>query len=63
MRIVTQLMKGISGIEWFPLIALCLFVLVFIVILVHTFSIKKERDEAYGRIPLDEEETDDDLDA
>ena len=56
MRIVTSLFDSIEGIYWFPVIALFLFVVIFIIMTIHTFSLKKGHEEELSRMPLDTDE-------
>ncbi|MBK6347866.1 MAG: CcoQ/FixQ family Cbb3-type cytochrome c oxidase assembly chaperone [Bacteroidales bacterium] len=56
MGIVTRLFNDIEGIYWFPIIALLLFILMFIVMVVHTLTINKTRDRELSRMPLDTDE-------
>jgi hypothetical protein len=58
MRIVTSLFDSIEGIYWFPMVALFLFILIFIVMTVYTLTMKKSRDEELSRMPLDTSEPD-----
>jgi hypothetical protein len=56
MRIVTSLFDSIEGIYWFPLTALFLFVVIFIIMTIHTFTLKKSHEEELSRMPLDIDE-------
>ncbi|KAF0198807.1 MAG: hypothetical protein FD166_1059 [Bacteroidetes bacterium] len=56
MGIVTRLFNDIEGIYWFPIIALVLFILLFVVMVVHTLTINKTRDQELSRMPLDSDE-------
>ncbi|MBK7030165.1 MAG: hypothetical protein IPH45_13575 [Bacteroidales bacterium] len=58
MRIVTSLFDSIEGIYWFPMVALFLFVLIFILMTVYTLTMNKGRDEELSRMPLDPNEPD-----
>lgn len=54
MRIVTSLLERIEGIELFPLISLAIFLIVFLLAMVYTFTMKKQHSEEYRNFPLDE---------
>jgi hypothetical protein len=54
MRIVTSLFDSIDGIYWFPLIALFLFLVFFIVMTIHSFSLSKIKESELSRMPLDD---------
>lgn len=56
MKIVSRLMNDIDGIYWFPIIALIIFVTFFLAILVHTWFIKKEKADEMARLPLDDDD-------
>ena len=61
MRFVSRLLNDIDGIYWFPIIALVLFVAMFVAIAIHTWFIKSEKADEMARLPLDEDEEDNDL--
>jgi hypothetical protein len=56
MGIVTRLMNDIDGIYWFPLISLGLFIALFGVMVIHTLTMSKKRDQELSRMPLDNDE-------
>lgn len=56
MRIVSRLLNDIDGIYWFPIIALVLFVFIFIAVVMHTMFIKKEKADEMARLPLEDDE-------
>jgi hypothetical protein len=58
MRIVSSLFDSIQGIYWFPIIALFIFLLIFLVMVIHTFTIKKSLEDELRRMPLDADEHD-----
>jgi hypothetical protein len=58
MRIVTSLFDSIEGIYWFPMLALFIFLVIFIVMMIHTFSLQKSYENELSRMPLDNDETD-----
>jgi hypothetical protein len=57
MRIVTSLFDSIEGIYWFPLLALFIFLVIFVVMTIHTFSLQKSYENELSRMPLDNDET------
>jgi len=57
MRIVSSLFDSIEGIYWFPVIALLIFVVIFIVMTIHTFTLKKNYVKEVSRLPLDPDES------
>ncbi|MBK6965870.1 MAG: hypothetical protein IPH20_18565 [Bacteroidales bacterium] len=56
MGIVTRLFNDIEGIYWFPVISLGLFLTLFGVMVIHTLSMSKKRDQELSRMPLDNDE-------
>ncbi|MHC1774718.1 MAG: hypothetical protein AB9834_04820 [Lentimicrobium sp.] len=56
MGIVTRLFNDIEGISWFPVISLGLFLTLFGVMVIHTLSMSKKRDQELSRMPLDNDE-------
>jgi hypothetical protein len=56
MGIVTRLFDSIEGIYWFPVISLALFILFFSVIVVHTLTMRKSKEEECGRLPFENDE-------
>lgn len=56
MGIVTRLFNDIDGISWFPMISLGLFITLFGVMVIHTLSMSKKRDQELSRMPLDKDE-------
>jgi len=57
MRIVTSLFDSIEGIYWFPIVALFIFIVIFIVMTIHTLSMRKNYEKEMSRIPLDSDES------
>lgn len=56
MRIVSRLLNDIDGIYWFPIIALVLFVVIFVAVVMHTMFIKKDKADEMARLPLEDDE-------
>lgn len=56
MGIVSRLFNSIEGIYWFPIIALALFVLIFLVMAIHTFNMKKSKAKECGELPFENDE-------
>ena len=49
MRFISRLLNDVEGIYWFPIIALILFVALFLAIGVHTWFMKKDIAYEYRR--------------
>ncbi|NVO21146.1 MAG: CcoQ/FixQ family Cbb3-type cytochrome c oxidase assembly chaperone [Bacteroidetes bacterium] len=58
MKIVTSLFDSIDGVFWYPMIALFIFLVIFIVMMIHTFSLPKNQEKELSRIPLEEDRPD-----
>jgi cbb3-type cytochrome oxidase subunit 3 len=56
MGIVTRLLNEIDGIYWFPLVSLVIFILLFLVLVIHTLTMSRKRDQELSRMPLDNDE-------
>lgn len=56
MGIVTRIFQDVDGVYWFPIIALLLFVALFVAIVIHTLTINKSRDRELGNMPLDSDD-------
>jgi hypothetical protein len=56
MGIASRIFDSIDGIYWFPIIALALFVLFFTAIAIHTLTMKKSKEQEYGRLPFENDE-------
>jgi hypothetical protein len=56
MGIVSRLFDSIEGIYWFPIIALALFVLFFLVMTIHTLTMKKSKEQECGALPFENDE-------
>lgn len=57
MGIVTRLFDSIEGIYWFPIIALLIFTTFFVAMVAHTLTMRKNHENEFGRLPLDNDET------
>jgi len=56
MGIVSRLFDTIDGIYWFPVIALAIFVIFFVLIVIHTLTMKKSKEEECGILPFENDE-------
>jgi len=57
MGIVTRLFDSIEGIYWFPIIALLIFTALFLAMVVHTLTMRKNHENEFSRLPFDNDET------
>ena len=56
MGIVSRLFDSIEGIYWFPIAALAIFVLFFVLISIHTFGMTKSKEQECGALPFENDE-------
>lgn len=56
MGIVSRLFDTIEGIYWFPIIALALFIIFYVLIATHTLTMKKEKEKECGILPFENDE-------
>ena len=56
MGIVSRLFDSIEGMYWFPIIALAIFVIFFVLIAIHTFGMKKSKEVECGELPFEHDE-------
>ena len=56
MGIVSRLFNSIDGIFWFPVIALAIFVIFFVLIVIHTLTMDKSKEEECEILPFENDE-------
>jgi len=56
MGIVSRLFDTIDGIYWFPVIALAIFLIFFVLIAIHTLTMAKSKEEECGILPFENDE-------
>ena len=56
MGIVSRVFDSIEGIYWFPVLALAIFVIFFVLISIHTLRMKKTKEEECGELPFENDE-------
>jgi len=56
MGLASRLFDSIEGIYWFPIIALALFVVFFLAVSMHTFSMKKSKEQECGKLPFESDD-------
>ena len=56
MGIVSRLFDTIDGIYWFPVIALAIFVIFFVLIVIHTLTMNKSKEAECGILPFETNE-------
>ncbi len=53
MKIVTNTLEGIAGVDLYPVIGLLLFFGFFIVLIIFVIKLSKSQVEEYGKLPLE----------
>lgn len=48
-----ELLRSIAGVQAFPIISLCLFVAVFVVIIIRAYRLDARRLSEFAQLPLD----------
>ncbi len=56
MGLVREYLGSIAGVHIFAIISLMIFLVTFVVMVIHTYTIKKEDISDFSRLPLDQEE-------
>jgi len=56
MKIVTNALEGVSFIEWYPIIGLIIFMILFIVLVIKVARLKNNEVDSMSRLPLDEQD-------
>jgi hypothetical protein len=56
MGLVREYLGSIAGVHIFAIISLMIFLVTFVVMIIHTYSLKKEEVREYGHFPLDDED-------
>ena len=57
MKLVIHYLEQIEGVAIYPIIALIIFLSVFTIMTIHTFTIKKDEIRGFANIPFEDEET------
>lgn len=56
MKIVTKTMEGIADIQYFPIIGLILFFIMFVVLLFFVSRLTKQQVDEFSHLPLDNQD-------
>ncbi|PKP52705.1 MAG: CcoQ/FixQ family Cbb3-type cytochrome c oxidase assembly chaperone [Bacteroidetes bacterium HGW-Bacteroidetes-1] len=54
MKIVTKTLEGIADIQFFPIIGLIIFFIMFVVLLYYVAQLSKNQIDEFSRLPLDD---------
>jgi cbb3-type cytochrome oxidase subunit 3 len=58
MNLIKEYLGSIAGVQVFGILAMLIFLITFLFMIYHTYSMRKEDSREYGRLPLEEEECD-----
>lgn len=61
MKIVTSIFENVANIQWFPIIGLVIFLILFIALIIRIFRMEPKVVDEIARLPLDDDETMSDL--
>lgn len=61
MKIVTSIFENVANIQWFPIIGLVIFLILFITLIIRIFRMEPKVVDEIARLPLDDDETMSDL--
>lgn len=56
MRIAKNILDGVAGVEWFPIIAMLIFLIFFIGMVIWVIRLKSDDVKANSHLPFDDEE-------
>jgi len=56
MNIIKEYLADVNGVDFFAIISMLIFIFVFILMVIHTFSIRKNEIREFKNIPLEEDE-------
>jgi cytochrome c oxidase cbb3-type subunit IV len=55
MNIIKEYMADVKGVDVFAIISMIIFILVFVLMVIHTFSLRKEDIKEFSNFPLEDE--------
>ncbi len=61
MKIVTSIFENVANIQWFPIIGLVIFLILFIALIIRIFRMETKVVDEIARLPLDDDENMSDL--
>jgi cbb3-type cytochrome oxidase subunit 3 len=57
MKIVTNVLENIAQIQWFPIIGLIIFLILFVFLVLHVIKMNKQEADSFSRMPLEESDS------
>jgi len=58
MNLIKEYLGSIAGVHIFAIIAMLIFLITFLFMVYHTYSLRKDEVSNYSRLPLEEEDND-----
>jgi hypothetical protein len=56
MNLIKEYLGSIAGVHIFAIISMLIFLITFVLMILHTFSLRKDEVRKYSRLPLEEDE-------
>jgi hypothetical protein len=56
MNIIKEYLADVKGVEIFAIVSLVIFIVIFTLMVIHTFSIRKTEIRAFKNLPLEDDE-------
>jgi len=56
MNIIKEYLADVKGVEIFAIVSLVIFIVIFTLMVIHTFSIQKTEIRAFKNLPLEDDE-------
>jgi cbb3-type cytochrome oxidase subunit 3 len=56
MNLVREYLSSIEGVEVYAILAMLLFILAFVVMIIHVFSMRKKELGEFSRLPLEDDQ-------
>jgi cbb3-type cytochrome oxidase subunit 3 len=57
MNLIKEYLGSIAGVHVFAIISMFIFLITFVFVIYHTYSLRKDEVRKYSRLPLDEDES------
>ena len=58
MNLVKELLGSVAGAQIFGIISMIIFIVTFILMLIHTYSLRKDEIKEFSKLPLEDNEAD-----
>jgi len=58
MNLIKEYLGSVAGVQFYAITSMVLFILVFVFMVIHAYSLRKEEVTEFSQLPLDENEVD-----